>query len=569
MPHTQEFNLGEYGLQIVSPETLQAIGQVASSDRSDLSYGPRTVVSTFRRMVYCYKTKNTAYTPQEFVNDCLDGEIYVVADYPSRIRQILESLEAAGASKRVLMTLAAFPSGITLETGKNLGIDKDLVELSRHPSLVFKRGNVFGLVGLQKIAAGVVRDELHDVIVNIAEEFAPGPASLASAINAFIDHLIPVVFEPRQGQQLLGWEMLTSWVDTQSKSRHAELVGAFRQTARDYPRRTVAVAVSPLESDPEKLYSEILPKGSAADVLFHFRIRWNKEEPLPEKRMRINPGDPESQPGIVEIVLDFADNPIVNEFLGEIVEKDLLTPLGILYLINEKGKRTLQKDYEAQWQTREEQLLRELLDRFFTDQTLRVQAAEQIGQSTSGDALALLGSIFRAILLKRYPNYSTLITQPQWEKKVNEYIGALKNADIPMSCKRGHETWVEPGERVAKLFNTSTMNLIGGGFFAGLENLISIRSQGGRHGNVEVEFRLHPLEKAIVEKITLDNPLPKRKFDGVECWCLPFENVRSMILFSGYLPEELRQIVEIGKSLFGKYNGAHLRRLKRGPPMAV
>jgi len=545
--YVQEFNLGEHGLRVVSPETLQAIGQVASSDRSDLSYGPRTVVSAFRRMVYCYKEKNTTYSPNEFVKDCLEGEIYV-SDYPSRIRQILESPDAEGVDQGILMTLAAYPNGITFQVGTKLGIDKELSELSRRPSLVYKRGNLFGLTRLQKAAEVIVRDELRDVIVNIAEEFAPGPASLASAINAFIHYLVPGVFEPRQGQQLLGWDIPGLWRETQDKTRYAELVGAFRQTVRDYPRRTVTVAAGPLEADPQKLYSKILPPDSDSDILIHFRIRWHKEDPMPEKRIEIDPGEPGSQPGIVALVLNFADTPLTNEFLEEIIERDLLTPLGVLYLINEKDKRTLQRDCEAQWQVRQEQLLRELLNRFFGDQAVRTQAAEQIGQTISGDALALLGSICRAILLKRYPNYSTLITQPQWEKKVNEYIGALKNADIPMSCKRGHEVWVASGDRVAKVFNTSLMNLTGGGFFAGLENLISIRSLGGRHGNVEVDFRLHPLEKAIVEKITLDNPLPKRKFDGVECWCVPLEDAKSMILYSGYLLEELQQIVEIGRS---------------------
>jgi hypothetical protein len=396
------------------------------------------------------------------------------------------------------------------------------------------------------VAEVIVRDELRDVIMNIAEEFAPGPTSLASAVNAFIHYLIPGVFEPRQGQQLLGWDIPKRWRETQDKTHYAELVGAFRQTMRDYPRRTMTVAVGPMETDPQRLYSEILSDDSVADILIHLRIRWNKEDPMPEKRVETNQRKPGSQPGIVGIVLNFADSPIANEFLEEILERDLLTPLGILYLINEKEKRTLQRDYEAQWQVIKEQLLRELLNRFFADQALRTQVAEQIGQTISGDALALLGNICRAILLKRYPNYSTLITQPQWEKKVNEYIGALKNADIPMGCKRGHETWVAYGDRVAKVFNTSLMNLTGG-FFAGLDNLISIRSLG-RHGNVEVDFRLHPLEKAIVDRITLDNPLPKRKFDGVECWCVPLEDVKSMILYSGYLLEELQQIVEIGRS---------------------
>jgi len=555
--YVQEFNLGEHGLRVVSPETLQAIGQVASSDRSDLSYGPRTVVSAFRRMVYCYKKNNTTYSPNEFVKDCLEGEIYV-SDYPSRIRQILESPDAEGVDQRILMTLAAFPNGMTFQVGTRLGIDKDLSELSRRPSLVYKRGNLFGLTRLQKAGEIIVRDELRDVIVNIAEEFAPGPASLASAINAFIHYLVPSVFEPRQGQQLLGWDIPGVWRETWDKTRHTELVGAFRQTVRDYPKRTVTVAAGPLEADSQKLYSEILSPDSDSDILIHFRIRWNKEDPMPEKCVEIDPGEPGGQPGIVRLTLNFADNPLSNEFLEEIIEKDLLTPLGVLYLINEKDKRTLQRDYEAQWQARQEQLLRELLNRFFGDQTVRTQAAEQIGQTISGDALALLGSICRAILLRRYPNYSTLITQPQWERKVNEYIGALKNTDIPMSCKRGHETWVAPGDRVAKVFNTSLMNLTGGGFFAGLENLISIRSLGGRHGNVEVDFRLHPLEKALVERITLDNPLPKRKFDGVECWCIPFEDVKSMVLYSGYLLDELQCIVEIGRSR-GSFESGKLR----------
>jgi len=556
--YVQEFDLGVHGARVVSSETLQAIGQVASSERSDLSYGPRTVVSAFKRMVYCYKENNTTYSPNEFVRDCLKEEIYV-SDYPSRIRQILESPDAEGVDQEILMTLAAYPNGMTFQVGTKLGIDKDLSELSRRPSLVYKRGNLFGLTRLQKAAEVIVRDELLDVIVNIADEFAPGPASLASATNAFIHYLVPGVFEPRQGQQLLGWDIPDLWRETQDKTRYAELVGAFRQTVRDYPRRTVTIAAGPLEADPQKLYSEILSPDSDSDILIHFRIRWHKEDPMPERRIEIDPGEPGSQPGIVTLVLNFADTPLTNEFLEEIIERDLLTPLGVLYLINEKDKRKLQRDYEAQWQVRHEQLLRELLNRFFGDQAVKTQATEQIGQTISGDALALLGSICRAILLKRYPNYSTLITQPQWERKVNEYIGALKNADIPMSCKRGHEVWVDSGDRVAKIFNTSLMNLTGGGFFAGLENLISIRSLGGRHGNVEVDFRLHPLEKAIVEKITLDNPLPKRKFDGVECWCIPLEDVKSMILYPGYLLEELQQIVEIGRSRgsfeLGEYRG--------------
>ncbi len=543
--YVDEFHLGEDGLRVVSPEALQAIGQVASSDRSDLSYGPRTVVSVFARMVYCYREKNTTYSPEEFVKDCLEGEIQV-SNYASRVREIIESPDAKEVDQGALITLAAFPNGMSSAMGKKLGIYEAILKLSRRSSLVYKRGDLFGLRGLQKEEVGIERDDLRDVIISIAEEFAPGLASLASAINAFTKYLIPALFEPRQGQQLLGWDIPGDWGKTQSHTRYAELTGAFRQTAREYPRRTVIVAAGPREADQQKVYPEIQPPDSSPDILIFFGIRWSKEDLMPEKRIEIDPGKPGGEPGTIRLVLNFADNSLSNEFLEGIIEKELLTPLGVLYLINEKDKRTLGREFEVEWQTRREQLLRGLLHRFFGDQAVRTQASEQIGQTITGDALALLGSVSRAILLARYPKYSTLITQPQWQKKVNEYVRALKNTDIPISCKRGHEPWIAPVDDVTRAFNTSLMNLKGG-FFSGLDNLISIRSQE-RHGNLEVEFRLHPLEQALVERITLNNPLTKRKFDGVECWCVPFEDVKSMVLHSGYVLEELGHIVEIGRS---------------------
>jgi hypothetical protein len=53
--YIDRFELGEEGLKVVSAAALQAIGQVGSSERTDISYGPRTVVSAFNRMVFCYR----------------------------------------------------------------------------------------------------------------------------------------------------------------------------------------------------------------------------------------------------------------------------------------------------------------------------------------------------------------------------------------------------------------------------------------------------------------------------------------------------------------------------------
>lgn len=545
--YIQEFNLGDVGWQVVSLETLHAIGQVASSDRSDLSYGPRTVISAFRRMVYRYKEKNTTYSPADFASDCLEGEIPFVSDYPTRIREILESPDAEGIDKVTLLTLAAFPNGITSEVSAKLGLDRQLLVLSRKPSLVYKRGNIFGLTRLQKAAVAIERDELRDVLVNIGDEFAPGPGALEAAIDAFIEHLIPKIFEPRQGQQILGWDMPREWKKTTSKTRYSELVGTFRQTEKDFPKRALLVLVGPLEADPQKEYSKALAPDDTLNMIVHFRIRWSKDDSLPQKRIEIDPGNPkESRPGIIQIVFDFAETSISNEFLESILGKEVLSPLEVLFLIGEKQDQKLAKEYEAQWAAVQDQLVRELLVKFLGDPALRTQAAEQVGQAISGDALVLLGGVCRLVLLRRYPEYSTLIRQPQWQKKINEYAAVIQRTDVPLSCKRGRETWSAPGTEIAKAFNASLMNLTGGAF-TGFDNLISIRSTG-RGGNIEVDFRLHPLEEAIMNKIMLNNSRPKRKFEGVECWWIPLEDVASTVLHSGYQQEELEKIVDIGKS---------------------
>lgn len=543
--YVKEFDLGEYGRRVVSPETLQAIGQVGSSDRSDLSYGPRTVISAFQQMVYSYKEKNTTYSPVEFVGDCMEGTIWVT-NYGSLVGDMLKSPEAEGADREVLMTLAAFPNGMTSELAKKLGIDRQLMQLSRRPSLVYKRGNLFGLTRLRKTEGVSEGDELREIIASIMTEFSPHRRNLSLALTAFVDQLIPVVFEPRQGQQLLGWDIPESWQITQDRVLFAEFRGAFQQTYRNYPKRSIMVAIGTLDSDSQKLYSEIQSRDSNPDIIIFFKIRWDTEDPMPKKRIEIDPVKSGGKPGTITLVLDFADDPLSNEFLEEIVDKELLTPLGVLYLLHEKHRQMLPKAFEAEWKPRKEQLVRELIKRFFGDPLVRTQASEQVSQMIPGDALALLGSVCRAILLARYPNYSTLITQPQWEKRLNEYIGALKNTDIPLGCKRGLETWSVSGNSAAKVFSTSPMNLTGG-FFAGMDNLITIKTMGRRR-DIEVDFKIHPLENAITAKITNDNPYPKHEFDGVECWCLPVKNLSSTVAHLGYLREELQQIAEIGRS---------------------
>lgn len=547
--YVTEFDLGEEGVRIVSPLALQAIGQVGSSERSDLSYGPRTVVSAFSRMVYRFRETGEAYEPEIFVQDCLDEEIMAQPEYRTRVRELLRSPEVTEATRDAVLLLAAFPSGLKVEIAQELGMEKLLRDLARRGTMVYKTATTFGLHGLRR--EGVVQsDPLSDAILEIESEFAPNRVTFGHAVEAFKDHVIPQVFEPRKGQQLAGWDEVAPWTKKRGETWVGAFMGAFLQTQKHFPRRAVLAIISSVDDPPDDIDIPDLPVGSGPqeyDSVFHFRLRWNTEQQLPQKRLEVRPGDPAQHKfGYVGIVIDLLHGDGAPPALLDLVETESLTPLWLLNLIHHMDRETLPKEFDAQWQAMRKTVLRDLLPLFFGED-LGAEAAEQIGQSLSGSGLSLVGSLFQRILLARYPKYSTLICSPHWQERIADYVRALTSTDIPLACKRGREKWKAEGEAAPRAFGTSRMNLSDA--FEGLENLVVI-SSAGRSAPLEVDFRIHPLEQAIVDLICLERSGPDRKLkiDGKECWWMWVNDLMPIIQTSGYTVEELAKIMDIGSA---------------------
>jgi hypothetical protein len=232
----------------------------------------------------------------------------------------------------------------------------------------------------------------------------------------------------------------------------------------------------------------------------------------------------------------------------------------MLNLIGEIDKRTLLRDNEADWSAVRELIMRELIARFLADQMLQIQASEQTKQMLSGSGTDLLGSACLWILRKCYPEYSTIITQSHWEDKLKSYILALQNQEIPLACKRGKEIWTVSGSDAAKVFGIAHMNLTGGAF-TGLENLIVIKSKSRQEPKsiqeVQVDFRIHPLEEEIMNRIMAEKPLGKLKIAGKECWWIECEQLLPLLMSSGYHHEEILKIIDIAKSRGTFSTGEH------------
>jgi len=245
--------------------------------------------------------------------------------------------------------------------------------------------------------------------------------------------------------------------------------------------------------------------------------------------------------------IDLLSSNLSNEPLEKCFGSEKLTPFFILYLIGRMRKyEGLPKEATSGWEAIKRTLIREINAAVFTEKAKK-DASEAIEEEIIESGKNLLGNIFLKVLRKRYPEYSTLIATPQWEKKVDTYINALGNNKIPLSCKRGNEEWSVPSNDVAKILGTNRMNLDAA--FSGFENIIEI-SKKGRDKDVNVKFKLHPLEETIGEMISAQKSGADRKMkiDGRECWWMPWNDVVKLIMTSGYSLAELVKIVEIAKT---------------------
>lgn len=548
--YCETFDIADNGRAIVTPEALEAIGQIGSSARADIGYGPRSVVSAFKRMVWRHAQKDGAYLPADLAQDCRDDEVMVQPDYKTRVNQALHSPEARGAEPSALLTLAAFPGGATEATLRRCGLnDSALTDLARRLGLVYRRAGVLGLDVLRPQTGGAARDDnaLADLLTEIGSEFAPSPENLKRGMDTLVRDLLPTLFPKRTGQQTIGWDETASlaWVLVKG-TRFATISGAWPQT-RDYPFRRIALAVGPLEANPDTVQASAIDLNQPQDIILHLRLRWNPASELPAQRIETITGDPAAgKPDCLRGVLDLTGDPLSQARLRDILSDDQLRPLGWLYIIAAMSKRTLPHEVKAQWDAIKGAALTALLGAFFTEAALREQAAEIAGHTLTGGAPDVLPQVVRALLKKRLPDYSTLIKQPQWKQAVTEYVRVLQDQRIPRPAKRGQTPWTEDGDQVLRVFNTNRMNLPSCAV-AGLDNLIAFENAGGRTGPITVTFKRHPMETRLMERIQ-ENPSGRATFDRKECPYLRIEDALPLLMASGYNNEEIGLLVEIGRA---------------------
>jgi hypothetical protein len=554
--YSKEFKLGKDAARVVPDCTLEAIGQVGSSERTDLSYGPRTVVSAFKQMVYHFKQTNLPYQPSDFVTDCLNQAIFVMPEYTLRVQHALEAAEARQVSRDALLTLAAFPNGLGDEDAATLGLLEAVAILSRARGYAYHKGRISGLDSLRRSEIAPETDELQERLVDIADTFSPSPATFRDMRTAFIESILPRLFVDRKGKGLLGWSSpkADDWRPLGGGTVVGEYEGSFEQTVEIFPRRTVLVTVGDQADNADGTYKKaigIKDIKSFADIVIQFCMRWDPESAEAPQRVLVDVG--ENTPDYrrasrVALFLDLTStdgdgNPAaVYPGTAELFR----TAFGTLYAIAMVEKETLQRDAAAAWFPLKEQAIRWLVQRILGSSELRTQAEQLSGHQMPGDAVALLGSLARSVLLAEYQDYHTLIRQVEWEKRLDDYINALKNVDVPLPCKRGRECWTVPTNTAASTFRTNALSLCD--YFAGFDELLEIRPSSGRPKYADVQFHVHPHEKHIMDMVSTANSRQRRQIQGKLCSWVRYADVKRALIFAGYCELEILKLIEIGRS---------------------
>lgn len=563
--YVQEFAPGSESDLIVTDLALSAIGQIGSSEQRHLAYGPRTVVSAFRRMVEFSKDNGTPYHPSQLVQDLLDEEILARPEYRTHVNQVLRAPDVGEANRAALQFVAAFPSGLHVDTIRAQGYEENLRSLSRADGLVYRTAYTMGLRALRPAdGAGADGNPLRDHIQEIDSEYAPDRAAFGHALQAFASHVIPRLFVKQQGQQLTGWQYLTSFRKAADGVLLATVQGAFDQMSRRFPLRPAIIILAGSGSCPDDVEVPELDESLGLqdyDLIYHFTLRWNAEQPQFPQRARVITR-PNGVP-ILAVNVDLTSGLCEQAVLSEWVGAERLTPLWVLNLLARMETAELGMHLDAEWTALRDQLVTRgliplALDRAFAD-SLAQSVKEQLGEQLSGSHLTHLDQASAAALAARYPEYQTLIRQPHWRAKVDDYVKVLRNRDIPLGCRRGREVWRVDGEAAARVFGTSRMNLSSA--FQGFESLIEITSTE-RRAPLQIRFRVHPLEERIRSLVCTDEKaggLGRRiKRDGKEGWAAHQSDLLPELLGQGYQKLELAKIIDMGLAR-GSYETGNVR----------
>jgi len=557
--YVDKFELEEVTDDVVLDETLESINQVTDSTRRDLGNGPRSVISAFNMMVSHYKDQKTPYTPFDFVEDCLNGEIKLgdKSTFVKRVNELLtqEFVKDYYEFEKVVKFLSAFPRGTTKQIESSFDMRDSINKFIKETG---GRGNVVSSHHqqghrLQKLRRedeeGPTQDRIKENISYFYQTYAIDLRSLENATESFIENIISDIFQKTTSKKLNGWKYLNNWEEKFEGVYENTIKGRFK-TGKKYPDRKIKIEV--LLSENEKN----LDKQRNYDFSYK-----NAEDPLDFVfRFLLNPSaEEEDRKGEIKIendrIVKFYLNPFyynetknLPEKIDSVVEERDQIPFLFLNLLDHMEDVELDPDDADEWDFYKDKIKKIIIRNILNDGLLDIKNSD-IELDNTGDIL--IKDLFYLICEKTYPNYETIMLSADWEKKVNRYKKVLSMDNIPLGVKRGNKPLEfreeappqkDPKkfskEKIAEQFGLKQYST----FEIWMEDLKPLVDAENWKNNGEIYLKKHPVEKEIEER--LDNSNEEEMFEGEKCKYINGKNFLNQKMKEGYRYDELAKILK-------------------------
>lgn len=527
------------GKEVINAYTLDSIGQIAA--REDLGAGPRMVTQALKLAVQSYLKTDQPYTPVQFVDDFLDGQ--VMFDQPGRfipaVKKALsnDQVKASDDYQAIVKLLAAYPLGCGERILKAFGY---LDLFHAFPPLA-RRDLVIQLSGGATLRALAEENRATENIVQrLTAEFAlrfnPGKTYAMRVVEGFFTLIL-------EQQTFTGWkgealkEVELSGVKYQAKVFRGNLDST-------YPERVVAILAAAVPSSPAPNWKKHIEQ---ADIELRFEFNYNLP-PTEPSRLIVSPERPDV--AIFQfntMALRPNDVKIIPQIFFEYYGPERWNPFLCLslmdYLVKHQGDVLEDQKQVSAFIPQLRQfallvLLGDQLESVSPEFTSRMVGSERIKDLLKKQCQVL------------YPRYKTLITNPKWQDNIQSYEIAVRTlvAQNELSIVRGRRSYEATKEEVATIFAIPGKRL--GNIEPLVENLkylVAKEDFSGRTATsmVTLRFCLHPLEEDLLAQ--LENSDEKVRRNGVEVPRLPAELLLRYAKQEGYTQSEIRAILGLMK----------------------
>lgn len=541
------------GSEVIQPESLQSIGEIAARD--DLGAGPRMVTNALSLAVKHYEQRRAAYTPLQFVDDFLAGQVHFDqrGKFVTAVNKALENAEVrdSAPNQKVIKLLAAFPAGCSDEMLKRFDLQE---AFDTFPPLA--RKDLFSLLSEGYTLRYLLEEDRPPEAIEqrLTQEFvkryAPNPTYAYMAAQGFL-HLI-----------LLSDTFGTNW-KMQGKTQERRdgnaiyysqrVVGTFD---RRFPQRLINLVVAALPQSQAPNWQKANP-DDAIELRFELNYNLSLTEP---SQLLVSPERPEV--AVFQLNLSTVDKAVAPDILPDLLfqyySAEKLSPLLALallrYLFEKSGN--LPDDINRVRVVGNQ--LRQFVLTLLLGDSLQVNPDEFVSNMVGHERIR---ELFKAQCRLLYPRYETLITGPKWAEDLQYYAYAVEKvaAEDGVAVARGRRPWETTKSGAADAFTIPGRSLSRlETLLDSLDKLIIKEEYSGRTADspIRLRFQQHPLEKPWLDQLESSNE--KGKIEGKEGPALDAISLMRHAKELGYLDDEIGQILRLLTSR--KYVGLDQRQ---------